>query len=63
MRSAMILVRNTGMRAKDVRTLPWTRYDGAQVQIRSSKTGKLLWIPATRELRDHLDSLPRAGAL
>lgn len=63
MRTAMILVRNTGMRAKDIRTFPWTRYNGTQVQIRSSKTGKLLWIPATRELRDHLDNLPRSGAL
>lgn len=46
-----------------IRTFPWTRYNGAQVQIRSSKTGKLLWIPATRELRDHLDGLLRTGAL
>jgi hypothetical protein len=45
MRTAMILVRNTGMRAKDIRTFPWTRYNGTQVQIRSSKTKKLLWIP------------------
>lgn len=63
--TAMILVRNTAMRASDVRRFPWTRYDGQRVQIRSTKTGKLLWIPATRELRAHLDQLKtnKAGAL
>ncbi len=35
----MILVRNMGMRASDIRKFPWTRYDGERVQIRSSKTG------------------------
>jgi hypothetical protein len=33
------------------------------VQIRSTKTRKLLWIPATRELKAHLDGLARTGAL
>lgn len=63
MATAMILVRNTAMRASDVRKFPWTRYNGHQVQIRSSKTGKLVWIPATRELKAHFDALPRSGAL
>ncbi|SEN67906.1 tyrosine-type recombinase/integrase [Bradyrhizobium sp. OK095] len=63
MRTAMVLVRNTAMRAKDIREFAWTRYDGQRVQIRSSKTGKWLWIPATRELRDYLDGLLRVGAL
>jgi len=61
--TAMILVRNTAMRAADIRKFPWTRYDGDRVQIRSQKTGKLLWIPATRELKAHLDGLDRKGAL
>jgi hypothetical protein len=63
MATAMYLVRNTAMRASDIRKFPWTRYNGQQVQIRSSKTGKLVWIPATRELRAHLDGLARTGAL
>jgi hypothetical protein len=61
--TAMILVRNTGMRAIDIRQFPWTRYNGEKVQIRSNKTGKLVWIPATRELKAHLDGLERKGAL
>jgi len=63
MATAMYLVRNTAMRASDIRKFPWTRYNGHQVQIRSSKTGKLVWIPATRELTAHLDGLTRTGAL
>ncbi|UPT93931.1 integrase [Bradyrhizobium barranii subsp. apii] len=65
MATAMIMVRNTAMRASDVRRFPWTRYDGSRVQIRSTKTSKLLWIPATRELKGHLDTLKetKAGAL
>jgi integrase-like protein len=63
MKTAMILVRNTAMRAADIRKFPWNRYDGQRVQIRSQKTGKLVWIPATRELRAHLDGLTRTGAL
>jgi hypothetical protein len=61
--TAMVLVRNTAMRASDIRKFPWNRYNGEKVQIRSSKTGKLVWIPATRELRAHLDGLTRTGAL
>ncbi|WP_245453779.1 tyrosine-type recombinase/integrase [Bradyrhizobium sp. AC87j1] len=63
--TAMVLVRNTAMRASDVRKFSWTRYDGSRVQIRSTKTGKLLWIPATRELKAHLDALKetKVGAL
>ena len=51
------------MRAADIRKFPWNRYDGERVQIRSQKTGKLVWIPATRELRAHLDGLTRTGGL
>jgi hypothetical protein len=65
MQTAMILVRNTAMRAANIRKFAWTHYDGERVQIRSQKTGKLLWIPATRELKAHLDELAKEkkGAL
>ena len=56
------MIPNTAMRAKDIREFSWTRYDGERVQIRSSKGKKWLWIPATRELRAHLDNLPRVHA-
>jgi hypothetical protein len=62
MKTAMILVRNTAMRAGAIRKFPWSRYDGTRVQIWSTKNKKL-WIPATRELRAHLDELERKGPL
>jgi hypothetical protein len=53
------------MRAANIRKFAWTHYDSERVQIRSQKTGKLLWIPATRELKAHLDELAKEkkGAL
>jgi integrase len=60
--SAMILVRNTAMRALDIREFTWDRYDGKKVKIRSDKTkGELVPTPATRELKKYLDGLDRTG--
>ncbi|WP_315729065.1 tyrosine-type recombinase/integrase [Bradyrhizobium sp. SZCCHNS2015] len=60
MATAMYLVRNTAMRALDVREFTWARYDGSRILIRSHKgKGRLVWIPVTRELRAHLDGLER----
>lgn len=53
MQTARILVRNTAMRAANIRKFSWTQYDGERVQ----------WIPATRELKAHLDGLTKVGAL
>jgi len=55
--TAMILVRSTAMRAADIRKFAWSH----RVQIRSQKTVKLLWIPATRELKAYLDALTKEG--
>jgi hypothetical protein len=63
MATAMILVRNTAMRAGAIRKFAWSRYDGERVQIWSTKNKKWLWIPATRELKAHLDGLERRGPL
>jgi integrase len=61
--TAMILVRNTAMRAGAIRKFAWSRYNGEKVQVRSTKSKRWVWIPATRELRAHLDSLTRKGPL
>ncbi|WP_454627670.1 tyrosine-type recombinase/integrase [Bradyrhizobium cenepequi] len=63
MATAMYLVRNTAMRAGAIRKFPWSRYDGKRVQIWSTKNKKWLWIPATIELKAHLDGLERKGPL
>jgi integrase len=61
--TAMILVRNTAMRAGAVRKFAWSRYNGEKVHVWSTKSGKWVWIPATRELKAHLDGLTRKGPL
>ena len=61
--TAMILVRNTAMRAGAVRQFAWSRYDGEKVQVWSTKNKRWVWIPATRELKAHLDGLTRKGPL
>ena len=61
--TAMILVRNTAMRAGTVRKFAWSRYDGEKVQVWSTKNKRWVWIPATRELKAHLDGLTRKGPL
>ncbi|MGY2990141.1 hypothetical protein [Bradyrhizobium sp. USDA 4508] len=46
--TAMIIARNTGQRAKDIREYPWAKYDGARVTVRQSKGKKWITIPASR---------------
>jgi hypothetical protein len=59
--TAMIIARNTGQRAKDIREYPWAKYDGERVTVRQSKGKKWITIPATPELKAHLDTLDRGG--
>jgi hypothetical protein len=61
--TAMILVRNTAMRAGAIRKFAWSRYNGEKVQVWSTKSKRWVWIPATRELKAHLDGLTRKGPL
>jgi hypothetical protein len=41
--TAMILVRNTAMRAGAVRKFAWSRYDGEKVQVWSTKNKRWVW--------------------
>ena len=52
-----------GLQVSVARGLVFAGLLDARVIALTAKTGKLVWIPATRELRAHLDSLTRAGAL
>jgi len=61
MATAMIIARNTGQRAKDIREYPWAKYDGERITVRQSKGNKWITIPASAELRAHLDALDRRG--
>jgi integrase len=48
-----------GQRPADLRTLAWSAYDGAAVQLRQEKTGTSVWLPALPELRALLDRTTR----
>ncbi len=61
--TAMYIAKNTGLRQKDIRELPWSAYDGKNITLRTSKTGAPIKTPCPKELRDHLDSLTRSGPL
>ena len=63
MQLAMFLVRNLGLRQKDVRELPWSSYDGVTVTLRTSKTKAPICTPCPLELKSYLDELPRDGLL
>jgi integrase len=59
--TAMIIARNTGQRAKDIREYPWSKYDGVRTTVKQSKGGKWITIPVSSELKAHLDALDRRG--
>lgn len=58
----------TGLRQGDLRTLPWSAYDGSAISCRITKrrkgdAGVSLRIPCTKALQSLLLSLPRRGPL
>ena len=48
-----------GQRPADLRTLPWSAYDGNAIQLRQEKTDQPIWVPVLSELRALLDQTPR----
>jgi len=61
--TAMFIAKNTGLRQKDIRELPWSAYDGTEITLRTSKTGAAIKTPCPLELKNHLDGLTRSGVL
>jgi integrase len=59
---AVMLGAALGQREGDILRLGWTQYDGATVQLRQRKTGKLLAVPVIADLRKALDGAPRTAA-
>ena len=57
--TAMYLARDIGQRQKDIRQLAWKAYDGKTVEVRQSKSKKLIRVPVTHELKQHLDGIPK----
>jgi len=53
-------------RAGDARALPWSRYNGQEVQVKQGKTSILVWaplLPDLPELMVMLDETPRVSTI
>lgn len=68
-RSMSVLIRLTYefcQRLVDMRLFPWNRYSGHEVQVRQSKTRRLVWVPLLPDLADIkriLDETPRISTV
>jgi len=56
---AVLLGANLGQRQGDILRLSWSQFDGSAITLRQSKTGVLLAVPVSKELRIALDETPR----
>jgi integrase len=62
LRIPVALMRWAGLRTGDALTMPRTAYDGHAIQVRTRKTGQLVWIPCPAPLRALLDAIPSHGS-
>jgi integrase len=63
LRLAMLLATNTGQRQGDLLRLPWSAYDGKQINLRQRKTGAYVPIPVAVVLKAALDATPRQSPI
>lgn len=56
---AVELAAHTGIRQGDLIGLPWGAYDGESIQLRTSKSGRFVTVPATQECRALLKSIAK----
>jgi len=57
-RCIVLLLRYTALRIGDVAILEKARVRGGQINVRTMKSGKVVWLPVHPELQAALDSLP-----
>jgi integrase len=53
----------TGQRGGDCVKMLWSHYDGRCIDVTQEKTGTKLKLPVHRDLKAHLDALPRPAAV
>lgn len=58
-KAAVIMALWTGQRKGDLLRAPWSDYDGHHIKVKQGKTGARVKIPASAELRELLDNMPR----
>lgn len=51
----------SGQRQGDVLAMRWTDIEDEQIHVEQSKTGKRLWVPIHKDLREILSALPRSS--
>ncbi len=56
---AVLLGANLGQREGDVLVLAWSQFDGTSIHVWQRKTGRLVSVPVTTELRQALAAAPR----
>lgn len=56
---AVLPAANLGQRQGDILRLSWSRFKGSRITLRQSKTGVLLAVPDSKEMRTALDETPR----
>lgn len=67
-KTILYLARYAGLRGQTIASLPWKAYQddksyGKCFRVTVRKNGQMLWIPAARELQDHLSSLTKTSLL
>lgn len=63
MRVAIAIGAYLGLREADMLKVTWACYDGSAFEVRQSKTGHSLWVPAHYKLREILDGASRASPI
>jgi hypothetical protein len=58
---AVALALYTGQRQADVLQMTWNRLADGGIEVRQGKTGKRLWLPLHRDLREILEVIPKVG--
>jgi integrase len=59
----LILALWTGERQGDLLRLPWSSYDGKNIRLRQSKTGRPVAIPVGEPLKVRLDAEPKSSTI
>ena len=59
----LILALWTGQRQGDLLRLPWSNYDGKNIRLRQSKTGRRVVIPIGAPLKAALDQAPKRSTI
>jgi integrase len=56
----LALMRYVGLRTGDALIMPLSAYDGSAIELRTGKTGQLVWLPCPKPLRAILDQAKAA---